>query len=108
MRHSTNGLPVKLLGQRQFGVCKNIEHSAPIPHAFWQGFWQRLLKHAVWIEQSLFVVHSGRQLGGDPIYSDKHEHVGLPLDEIHNELAPHGLGLHGSTGACGGGGITRL
>lgn len=51
-------------------------------------------------------MHSGRQFGGDPIYSNKHEHDGFPFDEMHIEFSPQGEGLHGSTGSCGGGGST--
>lgn len=49
---------------------------------------------------SELTVHSGRQLGGDPKKSGKHEQVAYPLLFLHTALLPHGLGVHGSLGSA--------
>lgn len=41
------------------------------------------LIHAKLAEQSLFVIHSGRQFGGDPINSGKQEHDGESPTALH-------------------------
>jgi len=48
--------------------------------------------------QSGFIIHSGRQFGGAPIYDGKHEHDGLFPEAIHWEFGPHGEGTQGSFG----------
>lgn len=55
--------------------------------------------HAKLYEQSEFEVHSGRQAGGEPTYSGKHEHDGLPFTSWHCELGPHGEGTQTLTGS---------
>lgn len=44
---------------------------------------------------SLLLVHSGRQFGGDPLYSGKQEQDGEPLISLHSEFGPHGEGSQG-------------
>lgn len=53
---------------------------------------------AIFELQSEFVVHSGRQFGGLPMYDRKHEHDGEPLMSLHSEKGPHGEGKQGLTG----------
>lgn len=62
--------------------------------------------HARLVEHSEFEMHSGRQLGGVPINSRRHEQDGESPIGRHSELAPHGDGLHGSIGSLGGGGCS--
>jgi hypothetical protein len=40
------------------------------------------------------VTHSGRQFGGAPFISGKHEQLALPLLILHIEFGPHGEGRH--------------
>lgn len=44
---------------------------------------------------SEFEMHSGLQLGGTPLISGRHEHVGRPSLILHKELRPQGLGAQG-------------
>lgn len=46
-------------------------------------------------EHSLLLTHSGRQFGGAPIYSGKHEHDGEVPWTWHWEYGPQGEGKHG-------------
>lgn len=55
----------------------------------------RLLGH------SGLMVHSGLQLGGEPVYSGRHEHDGVPPLSLHCEYGPQGEGTQGFTGAGG-------
>lgn len=48
--------------------------------------------------QSGLIIHSGRQLGGAPMYEDKQEHDGLFPVVIHCEFGPHGDGTQGFFG----------
>lgn len=57
----------------------------------------RLLAH------SEFETHSGRQFGGVPIYSRRHEQDGDSPIARHSEFGPQGDGRHGSIGSRGGG-----
>lgn len=56
--------------------------------------------HALSLGQSVFIVHSGRQLGGLPLYCGKHVHEGDPPMSRHCENGPQGEGKHGSVGAA--------
>lgn len=47
------------------------------------------------LEHSAFILHSGRQFGGLPLYSGKHMHEGEPPISLHCEFGPHGDGMHG-------------
>lgn len=58
-----------------------------------------LFTHALLLEQSEFVTHSGRQpVYGSPKYSGKHTQAPAPLRSLHIAFAPQGEGLHGSKG----------
>jgi len=48
-----------------------------------------------WIGHSLLLIHSGLQLGGEPINSDKQEHDGDSPCTLHWEFGPQGDGIHG-------------
>lgn len=49
--------------------------------------------------QSVFTTHSGRQLGGEPMYAGRHEQdAWLPAVTWHTEFDPQGDGVHGFTG----------
>jgi hypothetical protein len=59
--------------------------------------------HAKLLEHSELLTHSGRQLGGEPTYSFKHEHDGESPIGRHSEFGPHGDGWQGFVdGVCNG------
>lgn len=49
---------------------------------------------------SEFEAHSGRQFGGDPVKSGKHEHDGESPETRHSELGPQGEGTQGLAGVA--------
>lgn len=49
-------------------------------------------------EHSELTMHSGRQDGGDPIYSKRQVHTAWPLTLLHLLFGPHGDGIQGSRG----------
>lgn len=51
--------------------------------------------HARSLGHSEFTVHSGRQLGGTPMYVDRQVHDGLPPMSRHSANWPQGDGTHG-------------
>ena len=52
--------------------------------------------------QSMFVKHSGLQLGGDPIILCVQAHLQMfPTTLGISEFGPHGFGSHGSAGSVG-------
>lgn len=51
--------------------------------------------HALSFEQSVFIVHSGRQFGGLPKYCGKQEQEGKSLIFWHCEYGPQGEGAQG-------------
>lgn len=55
--------------------------------------------HAKLLAHSLLETHSGRQFGGDPIKSRKHEHEGESPTRRHSEFEPQGVGRQGSMGS---------
>lgn len=79
-------------------------HSAFIPHEPGHGSIHFSLIQALSLEQSEFIVHSGRQFGGVPMYFCKQEQDGRPLNSTHNENGPQGDGRHGflETGSISG------
>ena len=87
-----NGSPVYPCWQIQLAMCKETLHSAFKPQALIHGFEHFLLTHALSLEQSECVTHSGRQFGGAPIMSGRHEHEGLPFRLIQLALGPQGDG----------------
>lgn len=58
--------------------------------------------HAKEIGHSLLLIHSGRQLGGNPINSGKQEQENEPPATLHIELGPQGDGSQGFTVTAGG------
>lgn len=54
----------------------------------------RLLAH------SELEIHSGRQLGGEPINPGKQEQDGESPIALHSEFAPQGEGWQGFIGSC--------
>lgn len=52
--------------------------SALEPHEPGHGSLHFSLIHATLLGQSEFIVHSGRQFGGEPTYDGKHVHEGEP------------------------------
>ena len=48
-----------------------------------------------WLHSEL-TRHSGRQLGGSPIYSGRHEQIHWSFLSLWVLYGPHGLGSHGS------------
>lgn len=91
----TNGSPTYPCAQTQFGVWLTTRHSAIVPHAPIQGSAHLLLIHAKLFEHSLLLEHSGRQLGGAPIYCGIQEHDGKSLMVWQIALGPQGEGMHG-------------
>lgn len=53
------------------------------PHEPGQGSTHFSLMHANSLEQSVLIVHSGRQFGGLPVYCNKHEQDGDPPTSRH-------------------------
>lgn len=78
-----------------------------IPQEPGQGSLHFSLIQAKLLEHSELTTHSGRQLGGAPMYWRKQEHEGLPPMSRHSLLGPQGDGMHGfliTIGGCSGGG----
>lgn len=48
--------------------------------------------------QSEFTRHSGRQVGGDPMYLGRQEQDAVPPMFLHSPYMPQGDGTHGSLG----------
>lgn len=94
--HWTNALPVKPGGQLHIGLWLTTWHLAPIPHVPGQGsrhFWllQALLK-----TQSELTIHSGWQVGGEPVNPTIHEQTACWYISRQILFGPHGDGLQGS------------
>lgn len=81
-------------------------HCASLPQDPGHGSLHLLFMQARFDGQSGFIIHSGRQFGGVPMYDDKHEHDGLLPEDIHWEFGPHGEGTHGFLGGSYWGGST--
>lgn len=104
--HLTNGSPTAPFSHSQMAMWSTTEHLALSPQAFAHGSTHFRFMQAKFRAQSEFTLHSGRQYGGIPLNSGKHEHDGLPLSGRHLELGPQGLGTQGltcSTSWAGGG-----
>ena len=87
-----NGSPVYPAKHEQIGVWLITLHCAPIPHAPGQGSLHFSLMHALSLEHSELIEHSGRQFGGIPIYASRQEQDGIPLIFLHCEWMPQGDG----------------
>jgi len=91
--HCTNALPVNPGGQLHIGLWLTTWHLALIPQVPGHGsrhFWllQALLKM-----QSELTLHSGWQVGGDPMYPVKQEHILCWFISWQILFGPHGEGL---------------
>lgn len=64
--------------------------------------------HAKFDGHSEFVIHSGRQFGGDPKNSGIHEHDGESPTALHCEFGPHGVGWHGFEGTTTGSSSAKI
>lgn len=93
--HLVNGSPVKPGGHEHIGLWFITWHWAPDPQFPLQGSMHFWLEQARFRAHSALDVHSGLQVGGAPIYPDKHEHMAWPLISRHWLLGPHGDGLQG-------------
>ena len=70
-------------GQIQFGVWLTTRHSALDPHVPGHGSLHFWLIQAKLSPHSLLLIHSGRQLGGEPLNSGKQEQEGDSPDTLH-------------------------
>lgn len=74
-------------------------HLALTPQVPGHGSIHLLFTHALFLGQSVFKTHSGRQpVYGSPKYSDKQTHDPAPLRSLQSAFAPQG---DGSQGFCG-------
>lgn len=53
--------------------------------------------HALLLGHSLLIVHSGLQLGGDPINSFWQVHTACEFTSRHRLFGPQGDGVHGAS-----------
>lgn len=83
----------------QFGVWLTTLQSAFKPQLPGQGSLHFWLIHARCNAHSLLLIHSGRQFGGVPVNSGKHEHDGASPIALHWALGPHGFGWQGFVGS---------
>lgn len=77
------GSPVYPSGQTHDGVWFNTIQLAPDPHDPGQGSLHFSLIQAKLLKQSEFIIHSGRQFGGDPVYSGKQLQEAEPCASLH-------------------------
>lgn len=77
-------------------MCDITLHSALRPHWPRQGSAHLLFMQALLDGHSLFIVHSGLQLGGVPIKFDWQLQTAWPFDSLQILLGPHGDGTHGA------------
>jgi len=96
--HCTKALPAYPVGQEQDTACPITRHSALVPHDSGHGLLHLLLIHACVDWQSGLMIHSGRQLGGEPKNSGWHWQTGPFLSFLQIELGPQGDGTQGSWG----------
>lgn len=69
--------------QEHIGVCLTTEHTALMPQVPMHGSWHFMLIHAILLLQFVFIVHSGIQKGGFPIYSGIQEQEAVPALPMH-------------------------
>ena len=87
--------------QAHIGMWLTTLQIAFTPQEFIQGSWHFCLMHANRLEHSLLLTHSGRQLGGNPINSRRHEQDGWSLSTWHSAFGPQGDGWQGLIGIGG-------
>lgn len=85
----------------QIGLWLIVWQLALWPHIPGHGSLHFCPIHALSRLHSVLITHSGRQLGGLPINSGRHEHIAWPLSSLHWLLGPQGDGLHGLVGSTG-------
>lgn len=90
-----NGSPVKPAIQPQIGTWFTARHIAFKPQTPGHGSTHFWFIHDLSNEHSALIVHSGRQPGGEPIYSGKQEQTGWFSTIRHSLNKPHGDGTHG-------------
>jgi hypothetical protein len=88
------------MGQEHIGTWCATWHKDLDPHALRQGSAHLLLMHAKLSLHSEWLLHSGRQLGGDPVKSGKQEHLACSLIFWQLEFGPQGEGWQGFIGLC--------
>lgn len=98
--HWVNGSPVYPEEHVHIGVWDTVLHIAFSPQEPGQGSLHFWLMHAKLLGHSLLLIHSGLQLGGEPVNSGKQEHDGELLITWHCAFGPQG---DGSQGFCCGG-----
>lgn len=82
-RQPMKGSPSYPEMQIQFGVWLTTLHSAKEPQTPGQGSLHFWLMQAKWLEHSVLLTHSGRQFGGEPINSGRHEQDGESPETLH-------------------------
>lgn len=97
-----NGSPVYPVGHVHIGIWLTTAHIAPEPHEPGQGSLHLVSKQALSLGHSEFMVHSGLQFGGCPIYVSKHVHAGVLPMFLHCEKRPQGDGTQGSFSTTSG------
>lgn len=99
--HMLKGSPVYRTGQLQIGLWLTTWHFAPAPQVPGHGSPHFRFEHASFWGHSELWTHSGRHVGGLPMYPWTQEHAACPLVSRHWLFGPHGDGLHGfcTTGA---------
>lgn len=95
-KHMVNGSPVYNSLQAQIGLWFLIIQVANVPQEVGQGFTHFWLTHARSWGHSEFRTHSGRHMGGVPVYCGKQEQTPWPFTTRHWLFGPQGDGLHGS------------
>ena len=100
--HCLNGSPLNPFGHLHTAKWFLTVHLALRPQAPVQGSTQRCCEQACFLLHSLLIMHSGRQLGGAPMFPLVQEHIGRSPNRLHTELGPQGLGTQGSFGREGG------
>ena len=91
----TNGFPVIRFGQVQNGLWFTTEHLALMPQVPGQGSLHFWLRQDSLGEQSEFVLHSGRHVGGTPRKPWIQEQTACWFTSLHWLFDPHGDGWHG-------------
>lgn len=91
----TNGSPLKPMLQLQIALWLTVWQRAFIPHVPGQGSLHFWLMHDLSCEHSELTTHSGRQFGGAPVNSGKHEQTAWLFTSRHWLFKPHGDGWHG-------------
>ena len=94
-KHLTNGSPVWSGLQLQIGLWLMVSQRDSMPQVPGQGSEHFMFKHARFVEHSWLERHSGRQFGGFPINSARHEQVACPFETRHWLFGPQGDGTQG-------------